>query len=106
MDPGVDRDHVAEVYRNHGNSIRAQVVEALIQCHSEFPIDQMIKHMDYVCHHEGNTYNVRVNLEHGRWDEVRSIFSNAEKNDDRVRDVLYCYNASDVTTIEQKGCTP
>jgi hypothetical protein len=64
----------------------------------------MIQHMYYVCWHEGNSYNIRHNLEAGQWDEVRSIFSLAEKNDDRVRNVLYGYNATELTRVEQIGC--
>lgn len=106
MSGGTDRDHVAEVYSKHGNDISSFVGEAVAECRAEFSENEMIKHMDYVCHHEGNTYNVRHNLEMGNWDEVRSIFSNAEKDDDRVRNALYAYDASGVTRIEQAGCKP
>jgi hypothetical protein len=104
MGNGSDRDHVADVYARNGNSIDRSTIEAIRQCKAEFPENEMIQHMYYVCWHEGNSYNIRHNLESGKWDEVRSVFSLAEKSDDRVRNVLYGYNATDLTRVEQLGC--
>ena len=106
MDPGVNRDRVAQYYSSHGNDISAPTIEALKQCKNEFPESEVNKHVDWVCHHEGNTYNFRRSIEEGRYDDTRSIFSNAEKNDDRVRNVLYCYNAEDILRIEKNACGP
>ena len=77
MDPGTDRDHVAEVFHRDGD-ITAATIVAIGQCKAEFPIDFMVKSIDWGCHHEGNTYNVRVSVEQGRYDDTRSLFSNAE----------------------------
>lgn len=104
MHPGTDRDHVSEAYTRNGNDLTSYVKEALNRCKAARPKETVIEDMYFVCYHEGNSYKVRHNTEDRHYDEVRSVFSNAERHDDKIRNTLYCYNATEIMEIERRGC--
>ncbi len=104
MGPGDNRDRVALYYKQHNNDLSGPVQEGVNRCVAEFPPEQMNHHMQWVCNHEGKSAAIKQKLKSGDMDGIRSEFSLAERGDDRVRNTLYCYNASQVKAFVEGNC--
>lgn len=70
--------------------------DAIRSCVTETP--DTFQHFEWVAKHERRWKDIEGAIGRGDFDGVRSIFSNTEAHDDRIRNTLYCYSG-----IEIKG---
>lgn len=106
MGSGVNRDQVANSYSTYG-SLAAPVAAAVRQCQLHNPPTQVVQHMDFVCNRSDNHGDKSRDILHradiNDTDSIRSAFSKSE-SDDKIKNILYCYNGTDVKAIVRQQC--
>lgn len=103
MGAGDDAQRLYVEYEKNDHDISGFVAKGIESCKAEFPEADMIQHMYWVCVHEKKSFFIRRHLEQGDWNGVRDTFSDNQP-DDRYKNVLFAYNADELTRIEQAGC--
>jgi hypothetical protein len=101
MGPGTNRERVVAFYVQQGKDISHAVAVGVRRCQSEFPEWQMNEHMRFAC---TKTPAITSKLNISDIDGIRHEFSIAERDDDRVRNRIYCYNNSQVKNLVERNC--
>jgi hypothetical protein len=95
---------------------RATMV-AIRNCKAQFPEDTAFKHLQWAANQRDDgtknayKYEMAQSQKAKRYDDIRSLFSRAEKGDNDLRNKLYCYSGSDIDKLmslpgTHRGTTP
>jgi hypothetical protein len=75
-------------------------IDALRTCVRETP--GTFTHFEWVAKHERKWKDIEGAVQHKDFDGVRSIFSNTQAHDDRIRNTLYCYSGPEINQFFQR----
>jgi hypothetical protein len=74
---------------------------ALAKCVSDRNID---RDMQWVCYHEGQGGDIHNRTKQGNFDAVRSVFSNHQRQDDNLRNRIYCRSNEELKSLVSQHC--
>jgi hypothetical protein len=96
--PAVDQA-VSELRNATTELLERATTDAVNKCVKAFPIDDAFQHFNWVATHEAKIWELDDAHKAKNYDLMRSIFSNTQKDNDDLRNKLYCYSGRNIDEL-------